>query len=417
MRREAGDSFMLRKMLTRKMLTILCLGLASGIPLGIVLTVLQAWMTKSGIDLKMVGLAVLVQMPYTWKFVWSPLMDRFVPPFLGRRRGWMLISQILMVVAIVAMGQFDPATAVGTILALATVISFAGASHDIVIDAYRRDVLDEAELGFGSAVAVNSYLIGFRYIGVVLGLYLGDVLPWSQVFTILASFVVIGVVGTMIAVEPRDAALAPRSLREAVLNPFLDYLRRPGAIEILLFILLYKLGDNLASALLTPFYIKVGFTLKEISVYYKIISFWGTFTGGLVGGALLTRYSIRRCLMAFGVFQGVTPLAFAILVGTGPNVLALAFVVAVETLSLGMGAAALTAFMLRLCNRKFSATQYALLTSFMGIPRTIIPASAGFVVESLGWVNFYVLCVLLAIPGLLLVYFRAPKWEEGLPPA
>jgi MFS transporter, PAT family, beta-lactamase induction signal transducer AmpG len=408
---------MLRKILTRKMLTILFLGLASGIPLGIVLTVLQAWMTKSGIDLKTVGLAVLVQMPYTWKFAWSPLMDRFVPPFLGRRRGWMLISQLLMLVSIVAMGQFDPVGEVGTILALATVISFAGASHDIVIDAYRRDVLDESELGFGSAVAVNSYLIGYRYIGVVLGLFLGDVLPWSQVFTILGAFVLVGVAGTMIAVEPRESIHAPRSLREAVVNPFLDYLRRPGAIEILLFILLYKLGDNLASALLTPFYIKVGFTLKEISVYYKIISFWGTFTGGLIGGALLTRYSIRKCLMAFGVFQGVTPLAFAILVGTGPNVLALAFVVAVETLSLGMGASALTAFMLRLCNRKFSATQYALLTSFMGVPRTIIPASAGFIVDSMGWVHFYILCVLLAIPGLLLIYFRAPKWEEGLPPA
>jgi PAT family beta-lactamase induction signal transducer AmpG len=405
-------------MLTRKMLTILCLGIAAGIPLGIVLTVLQAWMTKSEIDLKTVGLAVLVQMPYTWKFVWSPLMDRFVPPFLGRRRGWMLISQLLMIVSIVAMGQFEPARAIVPILALATLISFAGASHDIVIDAYRRDVLDESELGFGSAVAVNSYLIGFRYIGVVLGLFLGDFLPWSQVFMILAGFVVIGVVGTFIAIEPRDAIAAPKSLREAVFNPFLDYLKRPGAIEILLFILLYKLGDNLASALLTPFYIKVvGYTLTQISVYYKIVSFWGTFCGGLVGGALLTRYSIRKCLMAFGVFQGVTPLAFSILVVTGPNVLALAFVVAVETLSLGMGASALTAFMLRLCNRKFSATQYALLTSFMGIPRTIIPASAGFIVDGLGWVHFYILCVALALPGLLLIYFRAAKWEEGLPPA
>jgi MFS transporter, PAT family, beta-lactamase induction signal transducer AmpG len=408
---------MLRKMLTRKMLTILCLGLASGIPLGIVLTVLQAWMTKSGIDLKTVGLAVLVQMPYTWKFVWSPLMDRFVPPFLGRRRGWMLVSQVLMIVSIVAMGQFDPAHAIVPILALATLISFAGASHDIVIDAYRRDVLDESELGFGSAVAVNSYLIGFRYIGVVLGLFLGDFLPWSQVFMILAGFVVVGVVGTLIAIEPRDAISAPKSLREAVFNPFLDYLRRPGAIEILLFILLYKLGDNLASALLTPFYITVGYTLTQISVYYKIISFWGTFCGGLIGGALLTRYSIRKCLMGFGVFQGVTPLAFSILVATGPNVLALAFVVAVETLSLGMGASALTAFMLRLCNRKFSATQYALLTSFMGVPRTIIPGSAGFIVDALGWVNFYGLCVALALPGLLLIYFRAWRWEEGLPPA
>jgi PAT family beta-lactamase induction signal transducer AmpG len=409
---------MIRKMLNRKMLTILFLGLASGIPLGIVLTVLQAWMTKSGIDLKTVGLAVLVQMPYTWKFVWSPLMDRFVPlPFLGRRRGWMLISQVLMIVSIVAMGQFDPAHAILIILALATVISFAGASHDIVIDAYRRDVLEESELGFGSALAVNSYLIGFRYIGVVLGLFLGDVLPWSQVFMILASFVLIGVVGTFLAPEPRSAIHVPKNLKEAVFVPFLDYLKRPGAIEILLFILLYKLGDNLASALLTPFYIKVGFTLTQISVYYKVISFWGTFTGGLLGGALLTRYSIRTCLVAFGVFQGVTPLAFSILVATGPNVLALAFVVAVETLSLGMGQSALAAFMLRLCNRKFSATQYALLTSFMGIPRTIIPASAGFIVASLGWVHFYVLCVCLAIPGLLLVYFRAGTWEEGLPPA
>jgi len=408
---------MLRKMLTRKMLTILCLGIAAGIPLGIVLTVLQAWMTKSGIKLATVGLAALVQMPYTWKFVWSPLMDRFVPPFLGRRRGWMLVSQLLMIVSIVAMGQFDPAHAIVPILALATLISFAGASHDIVIDAYRRDVLDESELGFGSAVAVNSYLIGFRYIGVVLGLFLGDFLPWSQVFMILAGFVVIGVIGTLIAIEPRDAIAAPRSLREAVFNPFLDYLKRAGAIEILLFILLYKLGDNLAGALLTPFYIKVGYTLTQISVYYKIVSFWGTFCGGLIGGALLTRYSIRKCLMAFGVFQGVTPLAFAILVFTGPNVLALAFVVAVETLSLGMGASALTAFMLRLCNRKFSATQYALLTSFMGIPRTIIPSSAGFIVDAIGWVQFYVLCVALAVPGLLLIYFRAARWEEGLPPA
>jgi MFS transporter, PAT family, beta-lactamase induction signal transducer AmpG len=408
---------MLKKILTRKMLTILFLGLASGIPLGIVITVLQAWMTKSGIDLKTVGLAVLVQMPYTWKFVWSPLMDRYVPPFLGRRRGWMLVSQIVMAVSIVAMGHFDPTRSVGIILGLATLISFAGASHDIVIDAYRRDVLDESELGFGSAVAVNSYLIGYRYIGVVLGLFLGDFLPWNLVFLILAAFVLLGVIGTLIAIEPRDAIPAPKNLREAVFNPFLDYLKRPGAIEILFFILLYKLGDNLASALLTPFYIKVGFSLTQISVYYKIVSFWGTFTGGLVGGALLTRYSIRKCLLAFGVFQGVTPLAFAILVATGPNVFALAFVVAVETLSLGMGASALTAFMLRLCNRKFSATQYALLTSFMGIPRTIIPASAGYFVDALGWVHFYTLCVVLAIPGLVMIYFRATRWEEGLPPA
>src|SRR5512140_1533567 len=207
---------MLKQILTRKMLTILFLGLASGIPLGVVMTVLQAWMTTSGIDLKTVGLAALVQVPYTWKFVWSPLMDRFVPPFLGRRRGWMLISQLLMLVSIAAMGQCDPTHSLVAILALATLVAFAGASHDIVIDAYRRDVLEESELGFGSAVAVNSYLVGYRYIGVVLGLFLGAVLPWSQVFMILGGFVLIGVAGTLIAVEPKDAQTAPRSLREAV---------------------------------------------------------------------------------------------------------------------------------------------------------------------------------------------------------
>ncbi len=408
---------MLRKMLNRKMLTILFLGLASGVPFGVVMSVLQAWMTKSGIDLKTVGLAALVQAPYTWKFVWSPLMDRFVPPFLGRRRGWMLISQLLMFASIAAMGQCDPAHSLWKILALATLVAFAGASHDIVIDAYRRDVLEESELGFGSAVAVNAFLIGYRYIGVVIGLFLGDVLPWSQVFVVLAAFVLIGVAGTLIAVEPKGAVHAPRTLREAVVGPFLDYLKRPGAIEILLFIVLYKLGDNLASGLLTPFYIKVGFSLTQISVYYKLTSFGATFIGGLIGGAILTRYSIRKCLMGFGVFQGITPLAFAILVGTGPNVLALSFVVALETFSLGMGATALTAFMLRLCNRKFSATQYALLTSFMGVSRMLAASSTGYFVEPLGWVRFYIFCVLLAVPGLLLIYFRAPKWEEGLPPA
>ncbi len=408
---------MLRKMLSRKMLTILLLGLASGVPFGVVMTVLQAWMTTAGIDLKTVGLAALVQVPYTWKFVWSPLMDRFVPPFLGRRRGWMLISQLLMLVSIAAMGQYDPAHSVMTIMGLATLVAFAGASHDIVIDAYRRDVLEESELGFGSAVAVNSYLIGYRYIGVVLGLFLGAYLPWNQVFVILAGFALVGVAGTLIAIEPKGAIQPPRSLREAVLLPFLDYLKRPGAVEILVFILLYKLGDNLASGILTPYYIKIGFSLQQISVYYKLISFGATFAGGLVGGVILMRYSIRTCLMGFGVFQGVTPLAFAILVGTGPNVLALAFVVAVETFSLGMGAAALTAFMLRLCNRRFSATQYALLTSFMSISRMVAASSTGFFVDALGWVRFYILCVVLAIPGLVLIYFRAPKWEEGLPPA
>jgi len=395
------------------MLVILCLGLASGIPLGVTLTLVQAWMTKFGVDLKTIGLAGLVGMPYTVKFVWAPFMDRFVPPFLGRRRGWMLLAQLLMMASIGALGFFNPTDDLMIILSLACVVSFAGASHDIVIDAYRRDILEDSQLGFGSAVATNSYLIGYKYLATVLGLYLGDVLPWHLVFLVLASVCALGMVGTFLAKNPKGQAAPPKNIRDAIVLPFLDYLKRPGAWEILLFILLYKIGDNLASNLMTPFYLKIGFSLKEIAVMAKAVGFWCMFGGGLIGGILLARYSIRTCLLGFGILQALSTLAFVWLAQVGNSLQVLGVVVGFENLTAGMGSAAFSAFMLRLCNVRFSATQFALLTSFMGIPRTIIPSIAGFIAEPLGWSAFFTISTVIAIPGLLMILFRAKKWEKS----
>jgi PAT family beta-lactamase induction signal transducer AmpG len=403
----------LKKILTRKMLAILLLSVASGVPLGVVLTVLQAWMTKVGIDLKTIGMASLVQMPYTLKFVWAPLMDRFVPPFLGRRRGWMLITQIMMFIGIFFLGQFDPLKELTIVLAFATFISFAGASHDIVIDAYKREILEDDELGFGVAVANNSYLIGFRYVAVVLGLYLGDVLPWNQNFMILSCFAGLGILGTLIAPSPKVEVKPPKSVKDAVILPFMEFLKRSGSVEVLLFILLYKLGDNLAQNLMTPFYIKSGFTLKEVALVGKMVGFWATFLGTFIGGYVMFRKNLTFCLLWFGVLQALSTLAFTSLSLFPPTLTLLGVVVGFENLTAGMGTAAYAAFMMKMSSKKFSATQLALLTSFMGIPRTVIPSIAGYIVEPLGWTNFFIIATLCAIPGILMVIFRSRKWEAA----
>jgi len=403
-------SSVLKKMMNRKMLAILLLGMSSGVPLGAVLSVLQAWLTKSGIDLKTLGLVSLVQLPYTWKFVWSPILDRYKLPFLGRRRGWMLIFQILMVASLALLGHFDPASDVSLILVISFFVAFFGASHDIVIDAYRRDVLDDDELGFGSALAVNGYLIGYRYLAVVLGLLLADVFPWSQVYHFLALMASVGIIGTLIGPEADGNIAIPTSLKAAVLDPLKDFFKRSGAIEILIFILLYKIGDNFAQNMLTPFYLKIGFSLSQIAWIGKFIGFWATFGGGLIAGLILIRYSLPTSLLFFGILQAISTLAFAGLAMAGPNVWALGITVGFENFTAGMGSAAFAAFMAKLSNRQFSATQYALLSSLMGVPRVVIPAGAGFVAEAVGWVPFFVISTVIAIPGLLMVIFRAKKW-------
>lgn len=400
-----------KKIFSRRMLTIAFLGLASGVPLGVMMTILQAWLTEKGIDLKTIGLVSLVQIPYTFKFCWSPLMDRFSLPILGRRRGWMLLAQILMSASIMSLGYFDPHTQTLQILAIAVLIAFFSASHDIVIDAFRRDILPQDELGFGSAVATNSYLIGFRFLASVLGLTLADQFEWTTVFNVLGGFCLVGMIGTLIAQEDSHApSLAPKSIKDAVVLPFLEFLKRPGAWEILLFILLYKIGDNLATNMALPFYLQQGFSKTEVAIIGKMVGFWAMFFGGFVGGSILLKYNIKQCLFWFGVFQGLSTLAFMSIVHFGHNSVVLGMVVGLENFTIGMGTSALATFLLGLCNKKFSATQYALLTSFMGIPRAVIPAMGGYLVEFFGWSGFFIFCSLIAIPALVMVYLKVDQW-------
>jgi MFS transporter, PAT family, beta-lactamase induction signal transducer AmpG len=420
---------MLKKILNRKMLAILFLGIASGVPLGVVISIFQTWATEAGISLKTISLAGLVQLPYTWKFIWSPLMDRYRLPFLGRRRGWMLVCQILMFISIALLGQTDPKEGITIAIILATIVSFAGASHDIVIDAYRRDILTDEELGFGSAMATNSYLIGFRYVAVVCGLLIcqwlqspvdaavpGLGLPsltaWSITYMVLAGFIGIGIIGTFIAPAESDKIPEPKSLRDAVILPFKEYLMRPGAWEIIIFILIYKVGDNLAQHMLMPFYLKMGYEKAQIAIMGKLVGFWAMFGGGFLGGFFLLRYSMRNCLLWFGIFQGLANLSFILLDGVPPNNSLLAFAVGIENLTAGMGTAAFAAFMLKLSNRQFSATQFALFSSLMGVPRVILPSIVGTTVEYIPWTIYFTLCTLAAAPGVILIYFRAHKWLE-----
>jgi PAT family beta-lactamase induction signal transducer AmpG len=401
------------------MLTITFLGLASGIPLGVVLTLVQTWFTDAGIDIKTIGLVSLVQLPYTLKFLWSPVMDRFTI-FGSRRKGWMYVSQAGMFICILGLSLFDPKSTIYPVLILSFLISFFGASHDIVVDAFRRDVLDDDELGFGSAVATNSYLIGFRFLTTVFGLALAEWTSWSFVFMVFAGLCILGFIGTMIAPNPVKEVSSPKNIKEAVINPFLNYLTRPGAFEILIFILLYKVGDNFAANLLTTFYLKIGYIKTEIAAIGKLVGFWGTFIGTFIGGFFLLKFSIRKCLLWFGFFQAISTLGFALmneLVTNGVinRLYALGAVVGFETITSGMGTAAFSAFMLKLTDRRFSATQFALLTSFMGIPRVVIPGWAGYVAEPFGWTNFFIFSTLIAIPGMLMVFFRGKKWEESMP--
>jgi len=405
---------MLKKILNRKMMAILLLGMASGVPLGVVLTLLQAWTTDLGISLATVSLIGLVKFPYTAKFLWAPFMDYYKLPFLGRRRGWMFLCQLVMIVSILLLGQMSPTDNIQWVIIFATIVSFAGASHDVVIDAYRRDALTDEELGFGSALATNSYSIGFRYITMSLGLITAHYLGWPNTFAILAAVCGVGLLGTLLVVEPKVASVSKKiSVVQAYFSPLKDFFLRSGAIEILIFIAIYKIGDNLGQHMLTPFYLKMGFTKLEIGAIGKMIGFWATFAGGFIGGFLLLKYSIRTCLFWFGVLQALSTFSFIFLAGRPPDEILLGTIVGFENVTSGMGSAAFAAFMLKLTNKQFSATQYALLTAFLGFARDLIPAIVGTSVEVISWEAYFAICTLAAIPGLLMVYFRAKKWESA----
>jgi len=397
----------------RKMLVCIFLGFTSGLPLYVLIQLVPAWLRSSEIDLATIGLFSLVSLPYTWKFIWSPVMDRFKLPFLGRRRGWALITQLALLLTIGFMGHFDPEQSLRGIVVLVFLVSLFSASQDIVVDAYRRELLADDELGTGNSFAINAYRLSSLVPG-ALALILADHLPWSAVFWVTAAFMGVGLVTTLVIREVSDDALAPHTLKDAVVEPFREFFSRGGvgsALAILAFVVLYKLGDNMAVALETPFYIDMGYSLTEIGSVAKIAKLWSAIAGGALGGILMLKLSINRALWVFGFVQMVTILGYAWLSVVGHTLTGLFAMVSAEYLGVGLGAIALTAFIARETARGFTATQFALFSSLFAIPRVVANASTGFIIEAIGYTQFFLLCTALAIPGMLMLLKVAP-WRS-----
>ena len=398
-------------MLNKRMLICIFTGFSSGLPLYILISLLPAWLKSEGVSLKEIGLFALIGLPFTWKFIWAPLFDRYAPP-LGRRRGWLLITQIGLLVTLPVFGFFHPQLDIRTIAFFCVLVAFLSASQDVVLDAYRRELLPDVELGLGNAVHVNAYKIASLVPG-SLSLILADHMDWSSVFMITALFMLPGLVMTLLITEPALKNASPKTLRAAVLEPFQEFITRNGlksALTVLLFIFLYKLGDSMATALATPFYLEMGFTKTEIGLVAKNAGLWPSVIGGMLGGVWMMRLGINRALWIFGAVQMIAILGFAWLATVGHSLPWLALVIGLEALGVGLGTAAFVAYIAQTTNPLYTATQFALFTSLAAVPRTFANAATGYLVEYFGWVHFFVLCFVLAIPGMLLLFKVAP-WK------
>jgi PAT family beta-lactamase induction signal transducer AmpG len=411
-----------QQLFTRRMLICVFTGFASGLPLYLLLNLVPAWLRTEHIDLKVIGVFALIQFPYTWKFLWSPLLDRYALPILGRRRGWMLLTQTALLVVIASLGGFSPQNDLGIIVMLATLLAFLSATLDIALDAYRRELLFDNELGLGNAVHVNAYRISGLIPG-SLALILADHLPWDMVFMITALFMLPGMVMTLLVNEPL-VVNAPKTLRDAVVEPFHEFITRKGwqsALLILAFLFFYKLGDSLCTALATPFYLDMGFSKSQIGLIAKNAGLWPAVIGALLGGIWMLKIGINRALWMFGVVQVVSIFGFYWLATLGhqaditaTNLMQLAFVIGLEAMGVGLGTAAFVAYIAHTTHPAYTATQFALFTSLAAVPRTFVNATAGWLVDQLGWSGFFLLCAVLAVPGMLLLLKVAP-WGETQP--
>lgn len=414
-----GFMSVFRQLFTRRMAICVFTGFSSGLPLYLLFNLVPAWLRSEQVDLKTIGLFALIQFPYTWKFLWSPLLDRYVVPAFGRRRGWMLITQVALLLVIAAMGAFSPQSDLNTIAWIATLLAFLSATQDIVLDAYRRELLADNELGLGNAVHVNAYRIAGLVPG-SLSLVLADFQPWSTVFIVTALFMLPGIAMTLMVQEPHRAT-PPKSLREAVVEPFHEFITRKGwnsALLILAFLFFYKLGDSMCTALATPFYLDMGYSKTEIGLVAKNAGLWPAVIGGLLGGLWMVKIGINRALWLFGVVQVVSIFGFAWLASVGHHaditsveLAQLAIVIGLEALGVGLGTVAFVAFIARSTHPAYTATQFALFTSLMAVPRTFANAATGWLVETMGWTEFYLLCAAFAMPGMLLLLKVAP-WNE-----
>jgi len=399
------------------MLICIFTGFSSGLPLFILYQLVPGWLRSEGVSLTEIGLFSLIGIPYVWKFIWSPFMDRYSLPLLGRRRSWMLFTQIALLLSIACFGFVNPVIDIWSVAYLAAAVAFFSASQDIVLDAYRRELLPDNELGLGNSIHVQAY----RLSGLVpgsLAFILADHISWQSVFLIVAVFMFVGIFLTLSIKEINQEIAAPKTLREAVVLPFKDFINRKGlkpALEILVFLFLYKLGDSMATALQTPFFIDLGFSKTEIGVVAKTASLIAMTIGLAVGGIVMIKLSINRALWLFGFVQIISILGFAALAEIGHNSYALAMAMGFEYLGVGLGTAAFTAFIAKTTNPAFAATQFALFTALTALPRTFANATTGVIVEQIGWTNFYFICTLIAVPGMLMLLRIAP-WNENKTP-
>ncbi|KGQ32386.1 hypothetical protein P375_06225 [Gallibacterium genomosp. 2] len=407
-----------KQIFSRNMLICVFTGFSSGLPLYILVSLIPYWLRSEQIDLKTIGLFTLINLPYTWKFLWSPLLDRYALPLLGRRRGWIFLFQLLLLITLLEFSCLTPQQDLKTIAILSIIVAFFSATQDIVLDAYRREILSDNELGLGNSIHVNAY----RLAGLVpasLSIFLSAYYSWNSVFIITAFFMFPGLLATLfIAQEPLLKATPPKTLKQTVIEPFTEFYQRKGAKQLILvlsFMCLYKLGDTMATALLTPFYIDMGYSSLDIALIAKNAGLWPMLIASIVGGILMLKIGINKALWWFGLVQIITILGFAWLAHFGQfqqighfELLALALVVGGEYIGIGLGTAAFVAFMARETNPLYTVTQLALFTSLAALPRTLLGSSAGWLIEQLGYYHFYLLCFVLAIPGMLCLLWVAP---------
>jgi len=391
-----------------RVIPLLVLGFASGLPLALTSGTLQAWATVSGVSLQNIGFLTLVGTAYTLKFLWAPLVDRFAPPILGRRRGWILLCQLLLAVCIAAMGYFSPSTELAWLAALAVVVAFLSATQDIAFDAYSTDVLRDHERAAGAAIKVLGYRLAMIVSGGLALVLAATWLDWRHTYVLMGGLMLLCTLATWLAPEPERAVAAPRTLGRAVIEPLAEFFSRRGAVIILLLIVLYKLGDAFAGALSTTFLIRgAGFSQEEVGTVNKIFGLAATIVGALAGGSLMARLGLYRSLMLFGILQGVSNLGYWLLAITPPNLYSMALVVAVENICGGLGTAAFVALLMALCRQEYSATQFALLSALSAVGRTYLAGPfTPPLVEHLGWPAFFVMTVAIAVPGLLMLWWK-----------
>ncbi|MCX8580338.1 MULTISPECIES: AmpG family muropeptide MFS transporter [unclassified Gilliamella] len=412
---------LLRTIFSTKMLICIFTGLASGLPFYLLIQLLPAWLTSEGLNIKAIGAFSLTQLPYIFKFVWAPFMDNISLFGMGRRRGWMFLSQIILLFFIAILGCFSPTLNIWIIATLCFIIALFSATQDIALDAFRQEILSDTELGLGNSIHINVYRLASLVPG-SLSLILSHFLPWSSVFMVTALFMLPVIIITLLIKEPINKPI-PKShnFEDIIINPFLEFIKRKGvksAMIILAFIFLYKLGDSMATSLATTFYMKMGFSLPDIGLIAKNAQLWPGILGGIMGGILMIKIGINRALWYFGFVQVFSILGFAWLSIEGPfndigvsEKIMLAIVISVESLGVGLGSAAFVAFIAKTTNPLYTATQFALFSSIASIPRTLINSTTGIMVEYLGWTNFFGLCTLLAIPGMVLLLKVAP-WNK-----